>query len=276
VRWTKGTPLSLESSAMTIHASAQRPVPRQLAFLVWAGFAFLLLIGLAASALRATHLANLQKTFEPLRDVYLGAFGLSEPNVVRRADAVARVDGKFAAHAMATLLHVVTGALLFILLPLQFSTSIRSRHPAVHRWCGRLLVVAAWITGLGGLFFGIIHPFAGILERLLIGVIGGWFLVSITIAYVMIRRGRRAEHREWMLRAVAVSLSVSTVRGAALPVDLVLTRLGATPEAALLNAFWIGWGATLVGAEWWIRRTRPAQLVAPTLAGGRWRDHRRA
>ena len=150
-------------------------------------------------------------------------------------------------------------ALLFVLVPLQFSNFIRARYRAFHRWSGRLLVVAAWITGLGGLYFGVLHPFAGPFERLIIGLIGTWFLASTSIAFVSIRRGRTADHREWMLRAVAAALGISTVRIAVAPIDLVLTPLGVGPEVVFLHSFWIGWGVTVLGAEWWIRRTRPAR-----------------
>lgn len=243
---------------MTLHAPVQPRVPRWLAFLAWMGLALLLFTGISASALRATNLADLFGKMEPLRNAVLGAFGVAEPNALRRADAVARIDGKFAAHAVATLVHVGSGVLLFVLLPLQFSKFIRSRHRAVHRSSGRLLVVTAWITGLGGLYFGVLHPFAGPLERLIVGLIGTWFLVSTSIAYVRIRRGRSAEHREWMLRAVAGALGISMVRVVGLPLDVALTPLGIAPEVVFLHSFWLGWGLTMLGAEWWIRRTRPA------------------
>ena len=247
---------------MKLHAPVQRRVPRWLVFLAWAGLAFLMVIGISAWALRATHLADLYRWAEPLRNGVLSAFGVSEPNALRRADAVARIDDKFAAHAMATLIHVGSGALLFLLVPVQFSKLIRSRYRAVHRWSGRLLVLAAWITGVGGLFFGVLHPFAGVFERLIIALIGTWFLASTTIAYVKIRRGRTVEHREWMLRAVAGALSISMVRVVVFPIDLVLTPLGAGPDVVLVHSIWIGWGLTLLGAEWWIRRTRPARASA--------------
>jgi hypothetical protein len=216
----------------------------------------LLLTGVVASGLRATHVGELGGMLEPMRDAVLGAFGVQEPDAARRAEAVARIDAKFGAHAGATLLHVLAGGLMFVLLPLQFSGTIRSRHPAVHRWNGRVLVAAGSVAGLGGLYFGILHPFAGAVERVIIGLVGTWFLLSITIAVVMIRRGLTARHREWMIRAVAAALSVSTVRMVVLPIDVVMTSIGVGPEAVMLHSFWIGWALTLVGAEWWIRRTR--------------------
>ena len=244
---------------MTLHAPMQRPVPRRLVLLVWAGLALLLVIGIVAAALRAIHLADLYGAMEPLRNAILRAFGISEPNAMRRADMVARIDDKFAAHAVATLVHVGSGALLFVLVPLQFSKFIRSRYLAFHRWSGRLLVVAAWIAGLGGLYFGVLHPFAGPFERVIIGLIGTWFLAATSLAYISIRRGRTVAHREWMLRAVGAALGIYTVRMVALPIDLVLTPLGVDPEVVFLHSIWIGWSLALLAAEWWIRRTRPAR-----------------
>lgn len=235
------------------------PSPRRLVPLVWAGFALLLLIGVVAAALRASHVGDLYGVLEPLRKTVLGAFGISEPNALRRAEMIARIDAKFAAHAMATQVHVGFGALFFVLVPLQFSKSLRARHRALHRWSGRLLVVLAWITGLGGLYFGVLHPFAGPFERLIIGLVGTWFLAATSIAFVKIRQGRTAEHREWMLRAVAAALGISTVRLVVIPIDVVLTPYGVAPEVIFLHSFWIGWGVMLLAAEWWIRRTRPAR-----------------
>ena len=240
----------------------QRPVPRGLAILVWIGVAFLLFFGITASALRATHVADLFAVAEPIRTSILGALGIVDQNAVHRAGLVAQIDNKFGTHAVVTLVHVLCGALLLVLVPLQFSKSIRSRYRAFHRWSGRLLVVTALITGFGGLYFGVLYPSVGQPEPFIIGVIGTWFLASTAIAYISIRRGHTAKHREWMLRAVASALGVSTVRLSMIPIDLVLTPMGVRPEVVFLNSFWIGWVIAIVTAEWWIRRTRPGRTTS--------------
>ena len=236
----------------------RRPVSRGLVLLVWAGLALLLLIGIAGSAMRALHLGDFFAMLQPLRNATFAMFGISNPDPVRQAAMVARADSKFAAHAVATLLHVGSGTLLFALVPLQFSKVVRSRFRAFHRWSGRLLVVIAWVAGLGGLYFGVLHPLAGVVERVIVGLIGIWFLSATSIAFLRIRQGRTAEHREWMLRAVAAALGISTMRLVGIPVDLVLTPLGVGPEVAFLHTIWIGWSVTPLTAEWWIRRTRPS------------------
>ena len=74
---------------MTRLASVQRPVPRQLVALVWVGVAFFLIIGVTASALRATHLGSVYPLVEPIRTAILDAIGVTDQNAVHRADLVA-------------------------------------------------------------------------------------------------------------------------------------------------------------------------------------------
>lgn len=120
-------------------------------------------------------------------------------------------------------------------MPLQFSKIIRSRYRAFHRWSGRLLVVTALIAGLGGLYFGVLYPSVGPFERVIIGVMGTWFLTATIVAYISIRRGQTAKHREWMLRAVASALGISTVRLTVIPIDLVLTPMLVATRASALR-----------------------------------------
>lgn len=166
---------------------------------------------------------------------------------------------KFMVYRKTTLLHVLPAALFMVLVPLQFSPRIRSRHIGWHRWSGRLLVAIGIPVAISGLFFGLFMPFAGLLEASAIGLFGALFLFSLIRAYLAIRAGDVARHREWMIRMLAVALGVSTVRlvGTLLAVS---TRQG--PEAWFGHAVWIGFGSTLAVAELWIRRTRESERGA--------------
>lgn len=242
---------------MTLVSHDPRPISRHLLTAVWAGFTLLLIVGIGAAVLRASFLSDLAARLEPLRSSVLSLFGLSEPNIALRASEVARVDSRFAAYPWATLLHVLPGGVLLALVPLQFSQRVRSRYREFHRWLGRLLLTVAWVAGLTGLFFGVLHPFAGTVERVTIGLIGTYFLVASGIALVRIRARRTAEHREWMIRTVAAAIGISTVRLVILPIDVALTPAGFGIQTVFLISIWVGWGLTLTAAEWWIRRTRP-------------------
>jgi hypothetical protein len=117
-------------------------------------------------------------------------------------------------------------------------------------------VLAAFVATLPALYFGLLMPYAGLGEALAIGLFGGLFLLAITTAFMAIRRGQVARHREWMIRAFAIALAISTVRLVGAVVDIALTPAGFRQPELFVFSIWIGWIATVAAAEWWIRYTR--------------------
>jgi peptidoglycan/LPS O-acetylase OafA/YrhL len=69
-------------------------------------------------------------------------------------------------------LHVVLGGVYLALAPFQFVKRIRSRHLAYHRWAGRVLVSIGVVVGVTALFMGLVIPFSGWAERVIIGLFG--------------------------------------------------------------------------------------------------------
>jgi uncharacterized membrane protein len=108
--------------------------------------------------------------------------------------------------------HVVLGGVYLALAPFQFVKRIRSRHPGYHRWVGRMLVSIGLVVGATALFMGLVIPFSGWGERVIIGLFGGLFLLALGKGFVHIRAGQVALHREWMIRAFAIGLSIATMR----------------------------------------------------------------
>ncbi len=81
----------------------------------------------------------------------------------------------------------------------------------------------------------------------------GLFLVAGARAYRAVRRQDIANHREWMIRLLAVGLGVATVRLVALPLVLVTGR---RPLELVGVAFWLGFAIPILTGEGWIRHTR--------------------
>lgn len=225
----------------------------------WSGVVLFVMVGVAASVGRSMYPGDLAKRAEPLRMRILGLFGRDEPALQYRPEVLEQVDGKFRDHLLTGRLHVVAGGVFLVLALLQFSSRIRNRHLRFHRWSGRVLVVLAFGTGLSGLFFGLLMPFGGQTEAVAIALFGGLFLVSISRAFLAIRKRQVAVHREWMIRAFALALAISTVRivGAVLDVALPLALRPPPPEQFSLSV-WLGWVLTLGVAELYIWRTRPS------------------
>jgi len=158
----------------------------------------------------------------------------------------------FRAHSLSTLVHVGAGGLLLCLGPLQFVGELRRRQPGLHRWSGRLTLIAAAAVGLTGLYLGVLVPYAGVTEAVPTALFGSLFLVFALLAYLAVRRKDYMRHREWMLRMIALAVGVGTIR----LVGLGLVALGMGLRELIGPSFTIGWVITLLTAEWWIRRNR--------------------
>ncbi len=224
----------------------------------WTGIIVLVAIGVTSSVARWIFVADLAARFDPFRERMLAAIGLEDPFASARAAQLAIVDGRFARHPVMISLHVLAGALFLVLALLQLSSRIRGRYPAYHRWSGRLLVVLGGLTAIAGLYFGLLMPYAGAWEASAIALFGGLFLVAIGKGVVAIRRGNVIAHREWMIRAFAVAIGISTVRIVAAILDLTLTPAGFTPARIFVLSIWIGLSMTVIAAELWLARTRRA------------------
>jgi uncharacterized membrane protein len=228
------------------------PPSRALSVLAWGCVALLTAVGVAAAIGRAIHPGDLTSRAEVVRERVFEALGLTDPLLAVRPAEIQRVDARFAAHPRATLLHVLPGGLFLVAAPLQFSSWIRRRHLRVHRWWGRVLVATAVVSVVPGLFFGLLVPYAGQPEAAVVGFFGGLLLLALARAIRAIRRGDVMRHREWMIRAYAVALGISTTRILGAALDLALSPAGFGPRGLFVLAIATGWGATVAAAELWI------------------------
>jgi len=192
-------------------------------------FALLVLIGLTSAILRLVAVEDIFARMERPRALMMDALGVTDPSPAWRAAFVASADQKFSAHRTTTLLHILTGAGFLALVPLQLMRRVRTRTPKIHRVCGRVAIVLASASGLTGLFFGLKQPLAGAAEQVIISAVGVFLLAAVCLAFLHIRAGRVARHREWMLRAIAAALGIASVRIVALPLDLTLAPRGVDP-----------------------------------------------
>ena len=243
-------------------ARERRVTPSWLSRGLWCGIVLLVAIGVAASIGRGVFLSDFATRAEPLRQQVLHALGRHDPFLMERASDLSIFDGRFSAHPVSTVFHILPGGLFLLLAPLQFSSRVRSRFIQLHRWSGRLLVLAAIIAASTGLYFGLFLPFAGPGESVPIALFGGLLLYALLKAVVAIRGRQVALHREWMIRAFALALAISTVRIVGAVLDLTMTPAGFGPRPMFVVAIWTGWVTTLGAAEIWIRYTRSHSLAA--------------
>jgi len=163
---------------------------------------------------------------------------------------------RFARHPLLTMAHIIPGLLFMALGPLQFVRTLRSRRPGLHRWSGRVFMGSGLTIGATAL---VMAPGAigGVSETAATILFAAVFLFSLVQAFLSIRRGKTALHREWMIRAFAIGLAVATARPimAAFFATSSITHL--TPRDFFGTAFWLAFTIHLIAAEIWINYTRP-------------------
>ncbi|MGW4651013.1 DUF2306 domain-containing protein [Kitasatospora sp. NPDC004289] len=211
------------------HHRADRPaslLPRRTALAL---FAFL---GLAVALLSARYFTLDPETFlEDQRATYL-------------------------AHLVPLLCHIGGGTVALLLGPWQFVARLRTRRPAVHRFVGRVYLLSAAVTGLGGLAlapYGLYPPIAPIGFGLLAVLLLGTSAAALRTA----RQRRFDRHRVWAVRSYALILAAVTLR-VWLPL---FDALGAPFDQAYAAAGWTCWLINLAVAEAFLAR-KPSTRVS--------------
>ncbi len=164
-------------------------------------------------------------------------------------------NARFFEAPLPVVLHIPAAIVFAILGAFQFSPGLRRRHRKWHRAAGRILVVAALVVAISGLWMTLSYSWPkgdGHLvyaERL---VFGSAMLLAVVLGVDAIRRRSFAEHGDWMLRAYAIGMGAGTQVLTHLP-GFVLVDLapGELPRAVMMG---LGWAINVAVAEWVIRR----------------------
>ncbi|MGV9680123.1 DUF2306 domain-containing protein [Nocardia sp. NPDC003482] len=180
-------------------------------------------------------------------------------------------DPGFAPHYPLLVLHVVCGSIAILSCGFQVWPWFRRRYPALHRRLGRWYVFAGVLpAGLAGLVIGATSPFGPVARVSNVMLAALWLTITAT-GWRMARRRRFAEHRRWMIRSFALTLSIMLNRVlAAVLVVIFDPQLETTfhgDEKLMTQTVagigtWLGWTTCLLIAEWWIERGLRTQRVS--------------
>ncbi|OGS05519.1 MAG: hypothetical protein A3G41_07465 [Elusimicrobia bacterium RIFCSPLOWO2_12_FULL_59_9] len=161
---------------------------------------------------------------------------------------------RYKEHPILEHVHILLGGFFILAALVQFQPSVRARYIRIHRILGRLVVIAALLMGASGFMLGMLIPFGGFPERIVVAAGAGLFLYSLLRAFYHVRRKQIPQHREWMMRCFSIGLGVAGNR----VLDGLLYPLQLVPDRDL---FWItlllAWVICLSATEVWIRKTRP-------------------
>ncbi len=171
-------------------------------------------------------------------------------------------DRRYALHPVLAYAHILPGVVYLVGAPFQLWRRFRSRHLALHRLMGRVVLPAGLIAGVFAIVFGTLFAFGGLLESSATVVFGAYFVTSLIIAFIAIRGRDVARHRRWMIRAFAIGLAIATIR----------VWIGVFQGFGVLSfedsfgpAFWLSFVLHAVAAELYLAKAPGAQR-RPTLA----------
>ena len=95
--------------------------------------------------------------------------------------------------------------------PFQFLPGLRARRPGLHRWTGRLYVLACGVGGVSGAVLAL-GARTGLPSTIGFGLLALAWLFSTWRAFDLARQGRIAAHRRWMIRSFALTFAAVTLR----------------------------------------------------------------
>ncbi len=104
-------------------------------------------------------------------------------------------------------LHFAAGGMVLVLGCLQVLASVRNRLPRLHRWGGRVYVLASFAAGIGGLAFVLTEGTIGGAVMSTGFFIYGAATVVCSVQTIRYARARKfTQHRAWALRLFALAL----------------------------------------------------------------------
>lgn len=159
---------------------------------------------------------------------------------------------KFTQVPFSIFMHALGGFLFGIIGPLQFAGALKRRFGKLHRWSGRVFVVAGLGLGLSSLHLLATFPDTSTWVLVTARAVAAMAMITaIGIALFEITKGRVTQHRAWMIRAYAIGMGVATISFIQLPIFLIRGR--ALEGYAADFMFVASWLINIAIAEWVIR-----------------------
>ncbi|MDT7663196.1 MAG: hypothetical protein QOD04_2752 [Pseudonocardiales bacterium] len=169
--------------------------------------------------------------------------------------------------------HIMFGSVALLAGCLQVWPWLRGRFPRVHRWSGRLYLFGG-VFPAGVLVLGVAPVsstgFTSAVGNTTLAVL---WLGTAAAGYRAARQRRFADHRTWMVRNFALTLSIVFNR-VWLILFLILIDVPSVAglfggdettriQTAAAASVWLSWVANLLFAEWYVLRRKPAPAREP-------------
>jgi uncharacterized membrane protein len=177
------------------------------------------------------------------------------------ADSKIPANPEYPWHYPVLVVHVLCGTVAIVTCCLQVWPALRQKHPRVHRLSGRLYVAAGVLPGgVSGLAVAYVSP-SGLSMQLSTMTTSVLWIATAVVGFRMVRQGRIADHRRWMVRSFALTMSIVVSRVLGVVYDHTILPPPVTQDIPALIAWgqeraglasWPGWILPLLIAEWWL------------------------
>jgi uncharacterized membrane protein len=148
-------------------------------------------------------------------------------------------------------IHASLAATALILGPIQFIPRLRAARPRLHRWTGRIYIVACLTGGSAGLLLAW-GTDAGPVAQFGFGALAVSWIFCTARAWRLAVARRFVEHRRWMVRSFALTFAAVTLR-LYLPIA---PLLGYPFMDGYRIISWMCWVPNLLAAELYLNRAR--------------------
>lgn len=153
--------------------------------------------------------------------------------------------------------HIIFGGICLFVGWIQFSKKFRNKYLNTHRQIGKIYVVTALLSGIGGLYIAIFAE-GGWVAQLGFGAMAVCWLYTTTIAYVTIRKKEVDVHKNWMIRSYALCWAAVTLR---IWLPLFQGVLGMDFISAYIIIAWLCWVPNLFVAEMIIINKKGTSII---------------
>ena len=158
-------------------------------------------------------------------------------------------------------LHLSGGVLTLLLGWLQFIGRLRKAYPRFHRWTGRVYLIGLLVAATGATAMMLTTPLGWTTAYAFAVMIGAW-LTTALLAWLAVRKGDIAAHRDWMRRNYIITFAFVTFRLAGKIPGLY--SLGSLPE--VFTTFgWMSWTVPLLLSEAFLAARRLQTTPSPTV-----------
>ncbi|ALG09031.1 DUF2306 domain-containing protein [Kibdelosporangium phytohabitans] len=208
----------------------------------------------------------------PLGFIAVAFIAFSLPRYLTFDRAQSRVQQpEFGWHYPLLVIHVTFASIAMLTCVLQVWPWFRARYRHIHRLAGRIYVFGGvFPAGVTALVIGVITPFgpAALSSGLVMAPL--WLLFTYK-GYRVARRRLFVDHRKWMIRSFALTMSIITNRVWAVVFAIWLGPQFDTTFMGNEKLFgyslagattWLGWVIPLLIAEWWLQRDEVARRRA--------------